>query len=133
MNKLKKQMIVGGVFMSLLPASFVIIGTIGSFTSNRAGALVGTIFALFGLGCLMMLWRQLSRNYARMKRMRGQNFDWYRTTYASHVRNGRVACRKCDCDRISVRQLMRHTYMREHVCTQCGETLYYSLEGIATV
>ncbi len=34
----------------------------------------------------------------------------------------------CNNERIHVRALMNRTFHREHFCTQCGKTLYYSPE-----
>ena len=82
-------------------------------------------FALFISIFVAGFWRRAKL----MKHMRKRNFDWYRATYPTHVRNGRVTCHKCEAERVSARGMLRRTYMREHFCTQCGETLYYSPEA----
>ncbi|MDT6992072.1 hypothetical protein [Burkholderia cenocepacia] len=70
-------------------------------------------------------------NWRRIKRMRAKNYQWYRTTHPNAVRGNRVACHSCGNDRIQVRNVMQRTFMREHFCSQCGESLYYSPEGKA--
>lgn len=130
MEKLKRKTITQGIIMSILPGAFAVGGTVEALTGDL---MPGAIFALFGVGFLVLLWSQLQQGYARMRHMQERNFDWYRASYPAHLRNGRVTCHNCSCDRINVRALMRRTYMREHVCTQCGETLYYSPEGLAAL
>jgi uncharacterized paraquat-inducible protein A len=62
-------------------------------------------------------------------RYRKYNFNWYRETFPTRVQGGRVSCYECGGDRIHARALMRNAYTREHFCTACGKTLYYSPEG----
>jgi predicted SprT family Zn-dependent metalloprotease len=73
----------------------------------------------------------VTANVKRMKRMRAKNYQWYRATYPAAVKGTRVACHSCGHDRIQVRNVMQRTFMREHFCGQCGESLYYSPEGKA--
>ncbi|CAB3753722.1 hypothetical protein LMG29660_02187 [Burkholderia puraquae] len=68
-------------------------------------------------------------NWRRIKYMRAKNYQWYRETYPDAVRGSRVMCRSCGNDRIHARNVMQRTFMREHFCSQCGESLYYSPEG----
>jgi uncharacterized paraquat-inducible protein A len=68
------------------------------------------------------------RNYRWLTKARASNYDWYKSTYPDHVSGNRVSCLKCMGTRIHVRSLMRRTFLREHVCTQCGTALYYSAE-----
>ncbi|MCA8297738.1 hypothetical protein LGN19_28500 [Burkholderia sp. AU30198] len=70
-------------------------------------------------------------NQRRIKHMRARNYQWYRATYPDAMRGNRVVCRSCGNDRVHVRNIMQHTFMREHFCGQCGESLYYSQEGAA--
>ena len=92
----------------------------------------GLVFVLLAVGFMVWVWRAQDKAYTKRSQMKERNFDWYRSTYSSNFRNGRVTCHKCECDRINARALLRHTYMREHFCTQCGETLYYSPEATST-
>ncbi|KVD08047.1 hypothetical protein WI80_14655 [Burkholderia ubonensis] len=70
-------------------------------------------------------------NWRRVERMRAKNYQWYRATYPDAMRGNRVACYSCGNDRVHVRNVMQRTFMREHFCSQCGESLYYSPEGKA--
>jgi ABC-type nickel/cobalt efflux system permease component RcnA len=70
-------------------------------------------------------------NMKRMKRMRAKNYQWYLATYPDAVKGKRVACHSCGHDHVQVRNVMQRTFMREHFCGQCGESLYYSPEGKA--
>ena len=42
--------------------------------------------------------------------------------------DGRVKCRHCNSASIGTERLMQNTYLRRHVCRQCGTTLYHSPE-----
>jgi len=55
-------------------------------------------------------------------------YDWYKKEHPEHVKGNRISCFACGNPRIHVRALMNKTYHREHFCTQCGKTLYYSPE-----
>lgn len=79
---------------------------------------------LFGLivGVLIYYKAQLA------KRARW-NYQWYASEFPDLVKNGRVICYKCSASNIGIERLMRHTYLRAHVCRQCGTTLYYSSEA----
>jgi len=70
-------------------------------------------------------------NIRRKRRMLAKNYQWYRTTYPDAVRGKRVTCKSCGSDHVSVRNVMQRTFMREHFCGQCGDSLYYSPEGKA--
>lgn len=64
------------------------------------------------------------------RQMSAHNYDWYRTEHPDLVtRDGSVKCATCGGARVHVRGLMQKTFMREHFCTQCGATLYYSPEA----
>lgn len=64
-----------------------------------------------------------------LRRMAGEDYDWYRAEHPEQVTKAGVKCFKCGGGRIHVRGLMQRTYMREHFCTQCGTALYYSPEA----
>lgn len=83
--------------------------------------IIGTTFFLGGLFTMVTQLRQLSR-FQKM------TYLWYKQTYPAQVSGHQVSCFECGNQRIQVRALMRQTYHREHFCTQCGKTLYYSPE-----
>jgi uncharacterized paraquat-inducible protein A len=73
----------------------------------------------------------LVRRSVDIRRKRDMNFDWYRQAYPTNVTTNRVSCFSCGSTRIHARGLMQQTYLREHFCTTCGKTLYYSAEDNA--
>ncbi len=66
--------------------------------------------------------------YIRNGKFRRRNYEWYKSRYPTNVQGNQVLCFVCGNNRIQVRGLMNRTYFREHFCTQCGKTLYYSPE-----
>jgi hypothetical protein len=60
------------------------------------------------------------------------NFEWFKAAHPAQVRGSSVFCPGCGGNRIHARGLMQRTYMREHFCTTCGKTLYYSPENDAS-
>ncbi|KLR58080.1 hypothetical protein OX89_08970 [Diaphorobacter sp. J5-51] len=64
----------------------------------------------------------------KLIKFRSKSFAWYKAEHANHVSKNGVSCFSCGSSRIHARALMNHTYHREHFCSQCGKTLYYSPE-----
>lgn len=65
------------------------------------------------------------RQFMRLR----QDYAWYMATYPGKTsRDGRPLCYACNSPRVAVRNVMNHTYMRAHVCSVCGTTLYFSKE-----
>lgn len=86
----------------------------------------GDLDFFLGLGTVFFVVGFLSlRNFLKFTKM---TYDWYRSEYPSNVNGNKVSCYSCGNNRIHVRALMNRTYYREHFCTQCGKTLYYSPE-----
>lgn len=104
------------------------------------GSAIGVIFFLLGLrmflngpekmGAMFLLISSLSLAtlFWRFRKFSTKTYLRYRTEHPDCVKGNKVACLQCGSDRIHVRGLMNHTYHREHLCTQCGTTLYYSPE-----
>lgn len=67
--------------------------------------------------------------FIRRSRMKRKDYAWYRAENPDCCTDGGTRCFACGASRISVRGLMRHTYMREHFCSTCGQTLFFSPEG----
>ncbi len=67
--------------------------------------------------------------YRHNARKASKNFDWYKRQHPQCVRDGRVKCHKCGSGHMGTERLMNHSYLRGHICRQCGTTLYYSREG----
>lgn len=60
---------------------------------------------------------------------KNRNYEWYKKTFPNSIVRNKVTCFHCGNNRIHVRSIFNRTYHREHFCTQCGKTLYYSPEG----
>jgi hypothetical protein len=108
-------------------ALFFLIGfsfLAGSIADGVYGYLALAGLALIAPGSFAMI--SGVRRIFRFQR----DFKWYRKTHPSKFVGGRVTCYSCGGDRINARSLMRGMYHREHFCTQCGTTLYYSPETV---
>ena len=130
MNNAKIRIILRTAMYAAIPIICAVWGVRSMLEGKGPGGLLGTLWTA---GIMVWLWRTHEKLYATKKLGKERNFDWYRATYSSHFHNGRVTCHKCGGDRIHSRSLLRHTFTREHFCTQCGETLYYSPEASPTV
>lgn len=84
-------------------------------------------YGLFG-GFFAIVIGGIVFHHLKIAAKRAENYEWYLNEHPAALRNGRVHCHKCDCSRLSVQRLMNKTYLRAHVCTQCGTTLYHSKE-----
>jgi hypothetical protein len=89
-------------------------------------------FTIFiGVGAIIcipvILWFLSTEAEDRLRRSR--NFDWFRSVHSECIRGSQISCPHCRGTRIHVRSLMQQTFMREHFCTTCGKTLYYSPEA----
>lgn len=62
------------------------------------------------------------------KRMREQNLAWYRAEHPTRVTKDAVSCRECGSTNVGTERVLERTYMRRHLCRNCGTTLYYSPE-----
>ena len=86
----------------------------------------GVIF--FAAIIFLISFSQVVRVLYLNRKFSSKTFDLYRARYPNAISGGRVKCFNCGSHRISVRGLLRQTYHREHVCSQCGTVLYYSPE-----
>ena len=67
--------------------------------------------------------------FLRVQMLKRENYDWYKAQYPALVANGHVKCHKCESSNVSTERMMKRTYLRAHVCRQCGTSLYYSVES----
>jgi hypothetical protein len=70
----------------------------------------------------------LYSHFGDIAKMKKWDFDWYRGEFPKLVSNRGVQCYKCNGSNIGTERLMGQTYMRAHICRQCGTKLYYSNE-----
>ena len=100
----------------------VLICAIGGISVNDA-------FGGILLGIFVGLVRALSVDKQLLiQQYRAQDYRWYVSVHPEALKGAKLTCTHCGGDRIHTRALMNRTYTRSHVCTQCGETLYYSAE-----
>lgn len=67
-------------------------------------------------------------HFKSISNMKKFNFDWYRRQFPEFVSNRGVKCYKCKSPKVGTERVMNRTYMRSHICRQCGTTLYYTPE-----
>lgn len=118
---LKKIFIVG------ICSIFVLIGSgllLVSLEEGEVGvgALLGAVFMSLGLF-------QMISGVRLINKFQKKTYLWYKATHPLNVDGNRVTCFSCGSPRINVRALMNRTYHRDHFCTQCGTSLYFSPEG----
>jgi uncharacterized paraquat-inducible protein A len=105
------------------------ITTLGGFLGKDTGGIViGLVLLWVAASVIVSNRRSESATYALYAKFEQRTFDWYRETHPTSFRNGQVICHHCGSGRISTRSIRQGTYHREHECTQCGKTLYYSPE-----
>lgn len=95
------------------------------FSIDGSAAGFGIFLLFFGLLSFITF-----SNIRRDSKFKAKNYAWYRKAYPAAYRDKRITCHSCDSDRVHTRNLMNQTFMREHFCSQCGQTLFYSPEGI---
>lgn len=109
------------------PAAFFCAGLLVSldfaFSCAIYGFFIG-VFVAFIYGFILA-----SRLAGRQQKVwDDHSYTWYRATFPETINSkGRVECRHCGGN-VHTKNLMNRTFMRVHVCDQCGETLYFSKE-----
>lgn len=89
------------------------------------GGFFAVVAAVIGASALFQAFSRL-RLLSRFSKM---TYTAYKQEHPEHVTRHGVTCHSCGAGRVHVRGLMNHTYRREHFCSQCGPTLYYSPEA----
>lgn len=115
------------IFIVGICSIFVVIGSVFLLSSLVVGeldgdAFLGAVFLSLGLYSMISGVRLINK-------FQTKTYLWYKATHPLNVDGNRVTCFSCGSPRISVRPLMNHTYHRDHFCTQCGASLYFSPEG----
>ncbi|HEX6993748.1 MAG TPA: hypothetical protein VF339_06330 [Gammaproteobacteria bacterium] len=105
--------------IAILLASLFLLA--GIATGNVAFAGFGGLFLFLTIAGIRKAFKQISA-FQKM------TYEWYKSEHPEHVHRNGVSCFSCGNARIHVRALMNRTYHREHFCTRCGKTLYYSPE-----
>lgn len=86
------------------------------------GGIVLVIFGLLGVGL------GIGSTLYRTSKLK-MNHKWYIEKHPDcKLGHGKVKCFSCGGSHITVRNKMNKTYIRAHICVNCGETLYYSPE-----
>lgn len=117
------------IFIIIFSSIFMSIGVIA--------ILFGLLSGLSGIGLFFLIWGSFSflipflvmkNRLKQLSKFEKNTYVWYKETYPNNVQNNIISCFICQNNRIHVRPLMNRTFHREHFCTQCGKTLYYSHE-----
>jgi len=117
------------IFLIVFMSIFMIVGGIAiliGLSSNLSG--IGVFFLIWGLFFFFVPFYIMKSRLKQLSTFEEKTYIWYKETYPNNVHSNVVTCFVCQNNRIHVRPLMNRTFHREHFCTQCGKTLYYSPE-----
>ena len=115
------------VIFGLIGLGFILSGFQALF-EDAIDAVMPLLLGSVALFSAFLVWRAVSLFEEAQRRRAEQTFEWYKKEYPESC-SGRIKCRSCSGDRISVRRLMNQTYFNAHVCNTCGTTLYFSPES----
>lgn len=116
------------IFILLFTLPFIAIGLYslhgyvnGDMQEDFFPLIHGLMFS--GIGATVLVY-----NIRLLTKFQTQTFAWYQAHNPACVTNEGVACNACGGKRVHVRNLMKRTFHRAHVCVRCGKTLYFSPE-----
>lgn len=116
-------------FVALALAILFVYGISSSLEEIFSDPSVLVVIAIITLIPLLP-WFLVTTKNDWMKRMQRASFYQYKIDHPENIiGNKRITCFSCNNDRLFVLKVLNGTFMQEHVCTQCGKTLYYSEEG----
>ena len=115
------------VIFGLIGLGFILSGFQALF-EDAIDAVMPLLLGSVALFSAFLVWRAVGLFEEAQRRRAEQTFEWYKKEYPESC-SGRIKCRSCSSDRISVRRLMNQTYFNAHVCNTCGTTLYFSPES----
>ena len=113
------------IFIIVFCSIFMLIGGVAIVSAVVGGNL---FFLVWGAMFFFIPLTIMRRRLKQLSTFEKMTYDWYKSAHPEHVQGNRVSCFSCGNARINVRALMNRTFHREHFCTQCGKTLYYSPE-----
>lgn len=109
------------VVVGVLFIAGVVVALRGLIQSDDFTSVVGCILMVIGA---VNFFREVKRDGLLAK-----NYAWYKKTYPQAVNPaGQAACFVCNSSRLHTKNMMNQTYLREHHCGNCGQSLYYSPE-----
>lgn len=125
------------VFCSIFIAiGCVIIGTAISFKSffnfsSNALDIFNLIPVVVGLFFIIIASTICIFNIKHINQIEKKDFFWYKSSYPNYVNGTRVSCFQCGNSIVYTRtssstQNTALAQIREHYCSACGKTLYYS-------
>lgn len=123
---LARILVIGFSSLLMLPSAGVMLLVLFTGFGGGGTAAFGWATAIFVFSLIFMYGALASIKQRAL--FKTKTFAWYKVEHADHVKKGSISCFSCGGTRVHVRALMNHTYHREHFCTQCGKTLYYSPE-----
>jgi hypothetical protein len=119
-------------FIIVFCSFFMVLGGLALIAGGLGGNLFyvvwGAMFFFIPFIILRASLKQIAELKQQLAKFEKMTYDWYKLEYPEKVKGNKVVCYYCGNDRIQVRALMNRTFHREHFCTQCGKTLYYSPE-----
>jgi hypothetical protein len=117
------------IFQKIFVVAFCSIFVVIGLPSLLRGLQNGNLFNLAWGGMFVLIPVAIAFYWLKqLGRFQKMTYEWYKTAHPEQVQGNRISCLVCGNDRIHVRALMNRTFHREHFCTQCGKTLYYSPE-----
>jgi len=113
------------VFIMIFCSIFMLIGGVAIVAAVVGGNLFFLVWGAMFFFIPLTIMRGRLKQLSTFEKM---TYEWYKSEYSEHVQGNKVSCFSCGNPRIHARALMNRTFHREHFCTQCGKTLYYSPE-----
>lgn len=114
------------IFIIVFCSIFMLIGGGAIVSALLAGG--DLFFLVWGAMFFFIPLTIMRGNLKQLSTFEKMTYEWYKSEHSDHVKGNKVSCFSCGNARINVRALMNRTFHREHFCTQCGKTLYYSPE-----
>lgn len=116
------------IVLSVLSAIGLAALMIGFASGKSETIFFGAVFSTISVTILLVGLKLINLRMAQLKMFSTHTFDSYKNKHPELVKNDSVECFSCGCKRIAARSLLNRTYHREHFCSKCGKTLYYSPE-----
>ncbi len=114
--------------LSVLTAVGLSVLSLGIVSGKSGAFFFGVVFSTISISIMVLGLKAINIRLAQLEKFSTHTFDSYKNKHPNLVKHDSVECFSCGGKRISARALLNKTYHREHFCTKCGTTLYYSPE-----
>lgn len=112
------------------PSALIAIGLLGApviyFLTPKKVEYAIFLLLVSGLSAAYLV--EYLRRDKMLRTFADMSYDNYKLRHPDNVRSNRITCFNCGGNRLNIRAMMDQLYHREHVCVQCGTTLYYTPE-----